>query len=463
VEILTPASPFTVMLDALPKITVRPAKPRLEVDADLVAKLEKDSVSLTRTLKLRTDRPVHELRLTLPEGEEFIRIECPMKDFEWKRVTRHLELRFPAGVTAAAPQQVTLITRQKLLKAWSGPRQPELVKIVPLAIPEAVNVSGYNALAFDDAWRVAVKGTTGLEDRDVQLSPVSGRMAWFSLRDWELSFEVERAEPVFSAEITAYALPRARTVEIEGQVRLDISAAPLRSFQLRLPAASARLLRMTSPLIGEQTLDEATGIWTYTLRQESTGTHHLRFRLSLPAEVSASAEQTLKAKLPVLELPAARRFAGTWVIEANTDTQVSFEAQSLQPLDVLRPPVIGGYQPRHRLIAAYTYGVGAHTLALTAKRHAHSELATLVVKKLLLTTVLSPDGTRRHEAIFRIHHTGEQFMPVKLPANSRLLSLEVEHLGVKPVSGEKGMIAIPLPAGSHAARISVIYEESGAP
>ncbi len=463
VEILTPAAPFTTLMNALPKVMVRPAKPRLEVDADLVAKLEKDSVSLTRTLNLRTDRPVHELRVTLPAGEEFIRIESAAKDFEWKRVTNHLELRFPQGVKAAMPQRVLLVTRQKLLKAWTGPRQPELVKVQPLAIPEAVKVAGYNALAFDDAWRVALKGTAGLEDRDAQLSPVKGRMAWFSLRDWELSFEVERAEPVFSAEITAYALPRARTVEIEGQVRLDIRAAPLRSFQLKLPPASAKLLRMTSPLIGEQKLDDATGLWTYTLRQESTGTHELRFRLSLPAEVTATAEQTLKATLPVLEMPSARRFAGTWVIEANTDTQVSFETQSLQPLDVLRVPVVSGYQPRHRLIAAYTYSTGAHTLALTAKRHAHSELATLVVRKLLLTTVLSPDSTRRHEAVFRVRHTGEQFMPVKLPAKARLLSLEVEHLGAKPVSAAGGMIAISLPAGSQSALISVIYEEDGEP
>lgn len=465
VEILTPASPFTEMLDALPKITVRPAKPRLEVDADLVAKLEKDSVSLTRTLKLRTDRPVHELRMTLPEGEEFIRIECPMKDFEWKRVTRHLELRFPAGVTAAAPQQVTLITRQKLLKAWSGPRQPELVKIVPLAIPEAVNVSGYNALAFDDAWRVALKSTTGLEDRDVQLSPVSGRMAWFSLRDWELSFEVERAEPVFSAEITAYALPRARTVEIEGQVRLDISAAPLRSFQLRLPAASAKLLRMTSPLIGEQTLDDATGIWTYTLRQESTGTLGLRFRLSLPAEVSSSAEQTMKAKLPVLELPAARRFAGTWVIEANTDTQVSFEAQSLQPLDVLRAPAIGGYQPRHRLIAAYTYGVGAHTLALTAKRHAHSELAAMIVTRLRMNTVVGEDGTALHEANLLVQHSREQLVALVLPQGAQLLAVAADGVPVKPVQSAEGSLAVPLPPGSgerSGTRVRVQYRLIGA-
>jgi hypothetical protein len=439
---------FTASLAALPTLQVRAAKPRLEVDADTLVQLDKDSLTLTRTLNLRIDRPVHELRVTLPEGEEFIRIDSAAKDFEWKRVARVIEMRFPAGVTLAAPVLVNLHTRQKLLKAWSGPRIPELVKVLPLSIPEAVKIAGYSALNFDDSWRVALKDTSGLEDRDAKLAPVKGRMAWFGLRDWALGFEVERAEPVFSAEITAYALPRARTVEIEGEITLDISGAPLRTFQLKLPAAEAKLLRMTSPLIGQQQLDEATGQWTFTLRQESTGRHPLRFRLSLPAKVAASAEQTLQAGLPVLELPAARRFAGTWVIEANTDTQVSFESQSLQPLDVLRAPPITGYQPRHRLIAAYTYGTGAHTLSLTAKRHAHSELAALVVNELRMISTLGEDGTALHEALLSIQHSGEQFVALALPEGAELLATASDGIPVKPIRSAEGTLAIPLPPGS---------------
>ncbi|MCX6854300.1 MAG: hypothetical protein NTV80_05280, partial [Verrucomicrobia bacterium] len=84
------------------------------------------------------------------------------------------------------------------------------------------------------------------------------------------------------------------------------------------------------------------------------------------------------------------------------------------------------------------------------------------MKKLILTSVLSPDGGRRHEAIFLLNHTGEQFLPVRLPAGATLLALAVEHAGAKPVRGENGLIAIPLPTGSEgnqSARISLIYEE----
>lgn len=448
---------FSAPLSELPVLKVRSTQPRLEVDADTLVRLDKDSVNLQRTLNLRTDKPVHELRITLPESEEFIRVESVHKDFEWKRVERVIEMRFPSGVRMNEGASVSLHTRQKLIKAWSGPRVPEQVTVKSLIIPEAVKVAGYSALDFDDSWRVGLKEASGLEDRDARLSPVKGRMAWFGLRDWSLAFEVERAEPVYAAEVIAYALPRARTVEIEGQFVLDISGAPLRTFEVRLTQAQAKFLRVTSPLVGEQQLDETTGAWTYTLRQESKGRQVIRFRLSLPAEVVAKAQadpstelatRDVRAVLPRIELRNARRFQGTWIIEANTDTQLSFEAQSLQPLDVLKVPTVEGYAPRHRLAAAYTYGVGEHGLTLNARRHEHSEMATLVVREFKMTSTVGEDGTALHEAILRVQHSGEQFIALQLPEGAELLSAFSDGLPVKPLRSAVGSLAIPLATGS---------------
>ncbi|MDZ4288354.1 MAG: STN domain-containing protein, partial [Prosthecobacter sp.] len=189
--------------------------------------------------------------------------------------------------------------------------------------------------------------------------------------------------------------------------------------------------------------------------------------MSLPAAggtEGADASQTVRATLPHLEMPQARRFHGTWVVEANTDTQLSFESQSMQPLDVLRAPLVVDYQPRHRLVSAFTYGAGAHELKITAQRHEHSELAVLVVNRLLMTSVLSTDGTSRHEAIIHLRHSGEQFVPVRLPPEARLLSVLVEHAALKPVRGEDGVLSIPLPADSANranVRVVILYDLPG--
>lgn len=455
---------FRLGMDA-PRLAVRRALPRLEADVDVLVKLERDTVTLGRTLTLRSDRVLREVKAVLPAGEEFLGVECPAPGFEWKRVDRTLELRFPQGLTATQPATAVVTSKKKLAKAWSGPRIPETVALENLALPDAVKVAGYAALQFDDAWRVSLKETRGLEDRDARMTPVTGRMAWFGLRQWSLGFDVERAESVYSAEVTAYALPRARTVEIEGQLTLDISGAPLRSFQVKLTPAVARSLRITSPLVGEQKLDEASGVWTCSLRKESLGRPNIRFRISLPA-TAAGDENRVDAILPVLELPQARRFQGVWVVEANTDTQLSFEARNLQPLDVLRAPPVEGYVPRHRLVAAYTYGVGGHELKLSARQHEHSELALLLVRRLVLTSTLGLDGGGRHEVVAHLRHSGEQFVSLTLPGGARLLSAQVEHQAVKPVLGEDGALSLPLPANTANranVRVRVLYELAGAP
>jgi tetratricopeptide (TPR) repeat protein len=389
----------------------------------------------------------------------------------WRRVGQTIAILPAQPLSPTNALEFSLTSRLKLTKAWKGPRTPEMVMVEHLQIPEAVKVAGYTALDFDDAWRVALKEAKGLEDRDARLTPVKGRMAWFGLREHALTFEVERAEAVFSTEVTAYALPRARTIEIEGQFALDISGAPLRSFQVKLPMESAKLLRVTSPLVGEQQLDEKTGTWTFTLRQESKGRQNVRWRMSLPAASANVADATDKsvpitAKLPHLELPQSRRFAGTWVIEANTDTQLSTQMQNMQPLDVLRVPAVAEYQPRHRITSAFTYGAGENALTITAQRHAHSELAALVVNRMSLISVLGTDGHSLHEATLDLSHSGEQFVSLHLPKDAELLSTSSGGQAVKPVRGVEDALAIPLPVGSANAphtEVRVQFRQNGTP
>lgn len=537
-----------------PKLVLRTSKPRLESDVDVIARIDKDSVQIERKIMLRSDRPVSEIKLTLPAGEEFNAIlskpvasDAVNNLLNSGTVSQQAQINGPPNVSianATTQQQERLITpnivsqpvfsqrvvtpnimsqdladkfvtpnsgtavtagspfrltwrrvgqtiailpaqplsptnslefsvtsRLKLAKAWKGPRTPESVTIENLEIPEAVKVAGYTALDFDDAWRVSLTEAKGLEDRDARLTPVKGRMAWFGLREHTLTFEVERAEAVFSTEVTAYALPRARTIEIEGQFALDISGAPLRSFQVKLPVENAKLLRVTSPLVGEQQLDEKTGMWTFTLRQESKGRQNIRWRMSLPAASANTTETTDKnvpitATLPHLELPQSRRFAGTWIIEANTDTQLSTQMQNMQPLDVLRVPAVAGYQPRHRITSAFTFGAGENALTITARRHAHSELAALVVNRMSLISVLGTDGHSLHEATLDLSHSGEQFVSLHLPKDAELLSTSSGGQAVKPVRGVENAIAIPLPAGSANAphtEVRVQFRQNGAP
>ena len=453
------------------KMLLRKADPRIVADADAQVTVTRDDVQIKRTLQVNTDRTVNGLRVAIPEGEEFITTSSSGPAMDWKKVGQVIEYQWPNGLFGGS-SNISLQSRKRLNNAPGGSAVSSL-KIENLSIPEANKLAGYVALDFDPTWRVSVKSAAGLEERDARITPVQGKMAWFALRDFSLVFDVQRREPVFDAEITAYALPRARTVEIEGQIALDVSDAPLRQVKIAVSKDRAALLRFTSPLVGEQTLDAASGVWSLTLRKESMGRIPLRFRLSLPAEGKAGTENqsekedasvTIDAHLPTITASGVRRSRGVWVIEANTDTELTFAPQAMQPLDVLRAPAIEGYQPRHRVVAAFDYASSEASLTLHAARHGHSELASLLITSLHLTSVLSHDGSARHEFTLGVRHSGEQFINIQLPPGARLLTTLAANEPVKPVHGPEGAVSIPLPAGSANlpnVPVRVLYETSG--
>ena len=138
----------------------------------------------------------------------------------------------------------------------------------------------------------------------------------------------------------------------------------------------------------------------------------------------------------------------------------------MQPLDVLHAPLIPGYQPRHRLVGAYTYAAPEASLTLTAARHGHSELAALIVQQLALRSVLAPDGSTRHQATLSVQHSGEQYLTLALPPTATLLSVLAAGNPVKPVRGPDSTLSIPLPATSAnqpQVQLTLLYETTDPP
>lgn len=468
---------------------VRRVSDRFSADVDLHALITQHELALRRTLALHGEEGrVQRAEFSLPEGEQFLGLDFASGEVvEWKQTAPSaFEIVWPKGLEKGKHTTLTLRSRKELpaeaTQAPGGGAAPASLFLQNVTFPGAVRLAGYAALDFDESWKVATSETTGLETRDARETPVQGRMAWFHLRDYRLALGLSRHEPVLDASITAYALPRARTVEIEGQLALEVTRAPLRSFILRLPPSAAGLLRWDSPLIGERQLDAATGTWTLTLRKELLGGANLRWHLSLPGETVGGGSEgsgpvkgdpaatdalthrrtdTLAATLPSLTVSTARRFTGTWVIEANTDTELSYETKGLQPFDALRAPAVEGYAPRHRVLAAYGYGSAAHELKLKATRHESTRLVSAVVETLTLTSVLARDGTARHAAELRLRHSGDQFFAVRLPSGATLLSTSVDRSPVKPVTAGADEVRVPLPrgqGGSGLAQVTVLYE-----
>jgi hypothetical protein len=455
-----------------PLVEVQMVPDRFSVDADALVEVSSHEVGVVRTLVFHGETgSISRALVTLPAGEVFLEVPVTSGEHvEWKQVGSDLEVNWPKGLAKGAQTSLTVRTRRDIAPQAADGSATEKVAIASIPVSGASRVSGYAALKFDESWKVNVTDSTGLETRDARATPVRGRMAWFGLKDWKLGFDLSRRAPVHDATVTAYALPRAKQVEIEGQITLSVTGAPLRKFEVKLPPTIAPLLRVTSPLVGEQSLDPGTGIWTFTLGRELMGTGNVRFRLSLPAENATaepgSDEGTLTAVLPDITLPGARRVAGRWVVEANTDTELAFTTRGVQPVDARRPPNVEGYAPQHRVIAAFSHGGGEHEIRLTATRHEPAVLAGMVLVHLRMTSVLGEDGSARHEAVFTLRHNGRQFATVRLPEGAGLLSTVVDGKAVKPVKAGTNEVRLPLASriGDTApVEVKVMYDTPSAP
>ncbi|WP_265592819.1 hypothetical protein [Verrucomicrobium sp. BvORR034] len=443
-------------------ITVTRAPDRFSVDQDTSVILSAHEAAIARTLTLHGEAGTTErASVTLPAGETFLGAQSTgAAPLEWKQVGQALELFWPRGLAAGTDAIFVVRTRKEIGTAAAEGAGTEAFALSGLQVPGSARTTGYVALAFDESWKVNVTATTGLEARDIRLSPVKGRMAWYCLKDWQLQFEISRRAPVHDVAVTAYALPRARQVEIEGQLELLVNGAPLRKFDVKLDPKLAPLFRVTSLLVAEQVLDDATGVWHFTLRKEVLGTESVRFRMSLPATDGDS--QSLRSALPDIGTPGARRRTTAWVVEANTDTEIEFETKGVQPLDSLRPPAVSGYQPRHRVIAAFSSTGGEHSIQITARRHKPAALAGALVLQARMVSIIGQNGPVRHEVTYTLRHNGRQFLSLALPKGAVLLSTLVQDRPVKPVqAGGVDQLRVPLPVlNSEADFVSakVVYE-----
>ena len=481
---------------------VRRLADRFSADVDNRIALSTHEMRLERSIALHGEEGrVNRAVISLPPGEQFLGLNAVGGErVEWKQVTRSegiepspdkskqglnalatFEITWPAGLQKGQTTTLWLTTREDLpAELTAANAKPAKLLIENLRVPEAIRLAGYVALDFDDSWKITTTDTTGLEDRDARVTPVKGRMAWFTLREHKLALDIARNEPVLDAAVIAYALPRAKNIEIEGQFSLNIERAPLRKFDVKLAPAVSKLLRVDSPLIASQLMD-ADGTWHFSLKKELQGAANLRFHMSLAAEKKlenrsqkpdenqdASAKENLAsvltATLPRFILPASRRFTGAWVIEANTDTEITSITKGVQPLDGLRAPVVEGYAPRHRVIAAFGYGSSEHEVKITATRHDPGALVSAVVEVMDLTSVLSTDGSSRHQVVLKLKHNGQQFFGLRLPRGAMPLSAKVQNEAVKPVRAGEDELRVPL-AGyavqNECITVTVIYELTG--
>ncbi|CAN5333236.1 hypothetical protein BH23VER1_BH23VER1_27970 [soil metagenome] len=461
---------FSAMPESL-SARVERLETRFVATADTLVSLARDAVSFRRTLSVVCrEGQVFEVMLELGmAGEQVLdlRAACGRK-ITWRPVAGGVAVGWPGGIAAGETASIILETR------WVPPGWDAVaggaslgVEVSPLMVAGAESVTGYLAVVAADALTVATVQETGLERRDARTTPVTGSLAWFRQGDFTLGLEVGRRAAAYLATVNAYALPLFNTLEIEGEIRLEVVASQLEELEVVLPMGVAPLFRIDSPLVSSQSLDAASGTWTLRFAKGLEGESTIRFRMALPLSVGEGESRPFSASIPAISLPGARRTEGAWMVEANTDTELEFAPQGLDALDSLRVPAVAGYEPRHRVIAAFAYRGSGYALNVSGVRHPAAELATTVIESLQVDTILTEEGAPRHQLRAQVVSAGNQFLDVGL-VDAKVWSLVVDGVATKPVAAGEGLVRVTLPQGgaadgSRAVTVVLTYEVPGAP
>ena len=480
---------------AAQEVVIERAQPKLEADLDTLVEFRAEAVYLERTVTLRDE---HGRRfastITLPEGEELLSVRrviptTPLPQGSAPALTpREYEPEWRATKDAititwtdesSAPRIFKIRSRSEPAQWAQLPAAGVFFPLRDARISDAAKVSGYIALVAEAAFRLEAAPGETLERRDGRATPVRGDYAWFRRDAFELGLRIYKRPAEVLAALTGYALPLEGVLDLHATMNYQFLHGGTRAVRLRVPKELAANFHFEGPQIAERTLTD--DVWTITFQKELTGAYALSIAAQVPVPKLAEAGRdtaqgyTFAVKVPVIAPLEVARASGLWAVEANTETEISFEATGLNELDTLLAPRLADYQSTHRIIGVFGWIGADYALGLRGVRHAPAAVLATVVDRLDLETVVSPTGVDRHQARMTLRTAGAQYLDVGLPAGSSLLSLAVDAAPIKPVAappaagsadGASNRVRVQLPAKQEAnapITVTLLYETPGVP
>ncbi len=429
-----------------PRIDVSRIAPRFDADLDTFVQFNQDAILIERTIVLReVEGSIFSATITIPSAEEVLSVQrADGSEPDWRLENKKVNVRW-SDQLAAGEKRVFKIRSRVEPKNWNQPVSESIAfSLGDARVEGAEKVTGYIALKADPSFRVETEASDGLEPRDGRQTPVQGEFAWFRRQNFALKTKITTRTPELQASVIGYALPMENALDLHAQLDFTILHSGVKKVRIKVPAKFAAQFYFDGPQVAERNLEGDT--WSVSFQKEITGTCSLSVTAQIPIERNADDASRFAVEVPVITPLGVSRVNGSWVVEANTDTEITFKTTGMNALDSLLAPALAGYKPRHRVIGVFDYLGSAYSLTLEGVRHEVATIPTTIVDRLELASVVSTSGAGRHHAMYLLRTSGEQFLDVGLPPGSKLWSLSVDDQLVKPVSHRKDTVRVELPA-----------------
>jgi hypothetical protein len=393
-----------------------------------------------------------------------------------------LELARPVAPEAVAKVNVTL---RRVPEKWDwsskgGSRREDVVRKITLPLIRCLadKSSGLAAVAVAGDLDAEVSTSAGkLKGVTVgKMAPlglgrnVRAAYTYETAPEGSLDVSVSRPEPRIAAN--SVGLVSVSPSGVSGRFALTYNVTRVGTRTLYLLAEKSLGKKLTIVTPGRQlasrsivepgpeslklpkSVSDGYNLWQLKLDSQARG----------PVRVRVSYEQALpegKFSLAMVRSAGAERSTEVLAIEATEELAVTVAASQARDVDITDLPplpaparrVLGAFRPTDNMRADGPLS----KISLTTAVHENYVIPTALVTVARLRTTVGADGSQQTRANLKIVNAGLQFLTIKLPKQSQLLSVRVGARQAKLKRDASGSYQVSIPQGRKALDVIMVY------
>ncbi|MBC8872161.1 MAG: hypothetical protein H8E44_22240 [Planctomycetes bacterium] len=442
---------------------------RLEVTTNLLLILEETGHRVHGGFSLLPEvEKLFAVRFSIPTGWHIDEVtdvdgnDLPMERYDDPQGESVVHVRLPRGVP---PGEVTSV----LFKAfwvpaeWLGNWPQQRVEFPRFVVQGTARDIGAIAVRADDDFVVRPDELTGVlpldekEKGNYGLGGVESSLAYrYDGQPYQATMTVTRQTPTITARSFSFLHIAPGSLTAHYEIIYDIQQARTRRLSLLLPKDTptslliAGLDGVTVKVSNEETDDGRR--WTAQLAEATTGA----VRLAVDFQMPLGDKDLDDYDLPLAQAGGVAYQSAVVAVEgsAELDITVNTDARRVDVGEL----VAAQYRVGRRLLGAFEFVGAPKEVTVDVNRRPGYEIATAIVQRAELVTLLSTDGLAQTSARYQLR-TKAHFLEVKLPPNHTLWSV---YLDGKPVGPQQDgdSLLLSLPATNQIAMrdLQIVYE-----
>ncbi|MDP6634935.1 MAG: hypothetical protein QGG42_08565 [Phycisphaerae bacterium] len=285
-----------------------------------------------------------------------------------------------------------------------------------------------------------------------------------------LDVSVSRPEPRIAANAAALVSVNPSGVSGRFALTYNVTRVGTRTLYILADKSLGRKLTIVTP--GRQLASRSIvtpGADTLELPKSVSDAYNL-WQLKLDAQarggllVKVSYEQALpegEFSVAMVRPAGAERSTEVLAIEATEELAVKVSARQASDVDISDLPPLPA--PARRVLGAFRptdnmRGAGPLSeISLTTAVHENYIIPTALVTEANLRTAIGADGSQQTRASLKVVNAGLQFLTIKLPERSRLLSVRVGNQQAKLKHDSAGNYQVSVPQGRKPFAVAMVY------